>query len=82
MDRKEKLLVACTLAIVITLAVCTAIVQREIKNLPSPPDFTAELQRIEELDESIDTHLACVNYRLMNAGEKLTYLQLHPADTC
>jgi hypothetical protein len=81
MDRKERLLVTCTVAIVITMGACTAIVRREIRNLPSP-DPTVDIQRIEELDQSIDAQLRCVNYRLMSAAEKLTYMQIHPTDTC
>jgi len=82
MDRKERLLATCTMAIVLTLGVCTAIVHRDIRAQPEPPDLTGDLQRIVELNQSIDAKLQCVNYRLMNLGEKVNYLQLHPGESC
>jgi hypothetical protein len=82
MDRKEKLLVACTAVVVVTLGVCTAVVRWEIRNQDPASDYTSEIQKIEGLDESIAAQLQCVNYRLMNVSEKITYSQIHPGDTC
>jgi hypothetical protein len=76
--RERGTLIACTAAIVVTLTVCTAVIWREVRYLTPPTDSTSNLERIEALDRSINEHLRCIDYRLMNAEDKLSYLRLHP----
>jgi hypothetical protein len=80
-DKKGRLLIACTAAIVVTIALSTAVLVREIRAIPSPPDL-GDLQRIAQINASIEAQLECINYRLMSTEEKFTYMQGHPGGTC
>jgi hypothetical protein len=79
--KRDRLLIACTAAIVVTITLSTAVLLREIRAIPSPPD-PGDLQRIVQINASIEAQLECINYRLMSTAEKFTYMQGHPGETC